>query len=192
MLAMTELIHGGSVIAAFIGTCCAFGERPPWISLTWVPGVISFLAMWDVMLGLNVMSPLAWAAVLVIVAMMLARGMRQSESRAMVMHRSLGLLAMASVIACMNSADLDATAGSGHSVHDHGSVVLIPYVLVFSLIVVALATWFGIGSSMSHYSRHSIRSSLRNLSWGVILQRIEVVSMAFSMTLMSVALAIHA
>ena len=192
MLAMTELIHVGSVIAAFIGTCCAFGERPPWISLAWVPGVISFLAMWDVMLGLNVLSPLAWAAVLVVVAIMLSLGMRQRELRAMATHRSLGLLAMASVIACMTNAGLDATASSGHSAHDHGSVVLIPYVMVFSLILVVLATWFGIGSSMSHTARRSFRASIRNLSWGVMLQRIEVVSMAFSMTLMSVALAVHA
>lgn len=191
MLAMTELIHVGSVIAAFIGTCCTFGDWRQRFSWAWLPGVIAFVSMFDVMVGESFLPPAIWSLLLVVLAIGAAAQMRFMTERAMVLHRSLGLLAMAGAMACMSSPAAASASTHGSSHHDVTSL-FVPMALVFSLVVAVLSSWVGFHAQAPQLTGVKPALARRKVARRhLLVQKTEVWSMTISIVFMSSAVLLH-
>jgi len=146
---MAEVLHLAAVLPATVGLCCAVGDRRG-RARSVVPAAVMLLAMLAMAAGWTAVPRLAWAALLVVLGVGTAAGLRRrpnggvpSHARHMVLHRALGLVLGAALLIATGVGHADA-AGAGHPGHA-GNPLLIA-TLAGSAGYVAFTTWLVAGS----------------------------------------------
>ncbi|WP_345801642.1 hypothetical protein AAIB33_00665 [Microbacterium sp. AZCO] len=116
------LLHAGALGATALSICCLAASRPRVRMQELVLAVAMLLAMTDVVLGLSLVAPVWWAAVILATAMLSTAGLRdRGSSRAVRSARAmdaLGAILMATLLLLMagpGAAGDDAHAGHGVS-----------------------------------------------------------------------------
>jgi hypothetical protein len=121
---MAELLHAGAWAATAVSTCCVAASGRRLRARELVLALAMLLAMSDVVLGWNLLAPLGWAGVLLVLALVsvaVAPGTRSGSSadRSASAMDALGAVLMAGLLVLM-SGDPGASAGS-HGAHGpHG------------------------------------------------------------------------
>jgi hypothetical protein len=119
---MVEVLHLAAVLPATVGLCCAVGDRRG-RARSVAPATAMFLAMLAMAVGWPGLPPLGWAAVLLVLGVAGAVGLRVSAEapaaahvRHMRLHRAIGLVVAAGLL-LVSSAGHAATSGPGHPGH---------------------------------------------------------------------------
>lgn len=117
---MVEVLHLAAVLPATVGLCCAVGDRRGRARAV-VPAAVMLLAMLAMAAGWPGAPPLAWAAVLLVlgiagaVGLRSAAGARTTHVRHMRLHRALGLVLGAALLVV--SAAGHVQGAPGHPAH---------------------------------------------------------------------------
>ncbi|WP_448002577.1 hypothetical protein [Agromyces bauzanensis] len=126
---MVEVLHLAAVLPAGVGLCCAVGDRRGRARAA-MPAAAMLAAMLAMAAGWPGVPPLAWSAVLLVLGVVGARGLRSSagirarHDRHMRLHRALGLVLGAALLLVTSAEHVQ--AGSGHSTHvSSGSLAVV-------------------------------------------------------------------
>lgn len=125
---MIEALHLGSMLPAALGACCVAGGADRRSPLAWSGMLAMLAAMADTMLLPHpVLAPIAWSAVLVLVALATALAGRlrtppagrspAHPSRTMAVHRALQAVLMAGLVATTGSHHSGTAGGGDHAAH---------------------------------------------------------------------------
>jgi hypothetical protein len=194
---MVEALHLGALLPAAVGACCTVGGRRGIVDL--VAAIVMLAAMIDAATGAALLHPLVWGAVLVAVGIVSAARLRgvgassatagtetpaavatvtaERQHRLMLVHTSLGLLVMATMLVAMASHGAHAALGISSSVTHHGAAGA----GTFGVIVAAAV------ASYTAFTAWLTASAVRSRR---ILPAVELTSMALSLTAMAFALAV--
>jgi hypothetical protein len=150
---MVEALHLGSMLPAALGACCVAGGSDRRSAFAWLGMLTMLAAMTDAMLlPRPVLPAVAWAAVLVALAMATAmrarlgyrvRGGSRAAHPPMAVHRALQALLMAGLVIVMtahrHAPSSLATAGAGHDAHSGhpAGATWLPVALVAAALVFA-------------------------------------------------------
>lgn len=200
---MLEAIHIGSVVTATVGACCAVGDARDRSAVVWFPELVMVAAMLDVITGVGLVAPMVWAALLVGMALWMAidiRMLRNAVTTARHRHTdslrggmtvlrgaSLVVMALLMLVMSAHSGMASTTSGltnSGHAAHAGGTAVLQQFVVLCVAGVLGLAAWVVtrlVREAKASSATHDARVYLR------FLGPLEVISMASSLTLMTMA-----
>lgn len=204
---MFDVIHIGSVVTAMVGACCAIGGRGNRSAVVWFPELVMVVAMLDIITGVRLVAPMVWAAAMVALALWVAIDVRMTritvitgadrrlgamkgEMRAaMTVLRGASLIVMGLLMLVMSthSGMASTTSGltnSGHGAHTSNTAVLQQFVVLCVAGVLGLAFWVATRlrrEAKAPSFNHDVRVYLR------FLGPLEVISMASSLTLMTMA-----
>ncbi|MGG7465982.1 hypothetical protein [Plantibacter sp. YIM 135347] len=201
---MVEALHLGALLPAAVGACCTVGGRRGIVDL--VAAIVMLAAMIDAATGAALLHPLVWGAVLVAVGIVSAARLRgvgassataatadigagtetpaavatntaERQHRLMLVHTSLGLLVMATMLVAMASHGSHAVLGISSSVTHHGAAGAD----TFGVIVAAAV------ASYTAFTACLTASAVRSRR---VLPAVELTSMALSLAAMAFALAV--
>lgn len=152
---MLELLHAGSLAATAAGACCVAVERRGPRIRSFLLAAVMTLAMLDVVVGTRALPVVAWSALTVVLAMVLAVRRRAAAeaidvSRMRVLS-ALGAVLMAVLMLSMSMRSFEA----GHHGVDSGTIV-------GALIVASIG--HGVWTALSLRTTHDLLARLQLVS----------------------------
>jgi hypothetical protein len=200
---MLEVIHIGSVVTAAVGACCAVGARGNRSTVVWLPEIVMVAAMLDIIMGVGLVAPMVWAAVLVGLALWVGldirmrrngplRGkVRHSDSvrGAMAVLRGTGLVVMGLLMLVMAvplapTAAAGGTISDGHGAHEISGSLVLQCAVGGAAGVLGLAVW--VATRLAVEARRGPQEPQSRFFFR-FLAPLEIASMAGSLILMSIA-----
>lgn len=118
---VSELLHAGALAASVVGTCCVAASGPRTRVWEFVLAVVMLAAMTDVVLGLGLLAPVWWAAVILLTSMLSIIGPHGRRTAPPSVRRAhamdaLGGILMAALLVLMSGGAVSAGEHAGHGV----------------------------------------------------------------------------
>lgn len=172
---MVEVLHLAAVLPATVGLCCAVGDRRG-RARSVVPAAAMLTAMLAMAAGWPIVPPLAWAALLVVLGVAAAAGLRRGRRAGaephvleMQVHRALGLVLGAGLLV-VSAVAHGGPADSAHGVHAaHATIASpVPAILAGTVGYLGYTAWIVARAWSERRRRATILGALEASAMGLM------------------------